>query len=177
MSKNFTICLNDILGWEGGFVNNPDDPGGMTNLGVTKATYEEWVGHPVSAEIMRKLTPENVAPLYRKMFWDQLRCDEMPAGLDLCVFDFGVNAGTGRSACYLQRLVRVTEDGSIGPKTVAAVKEFCRSVGLVEAIKAFSKVRRAYYRKLPHFSIFGKGWLRRVDGIEKVAVAMTKVAA
>ena len=93
MANNFDHCLEIILHHEGGYVNHPKDPGGETNLGVTKRVYEEHGG----TKDMKDLTFEDVAPIYKKSYWDRVKGDELPAGLDLCVFDFGVNAGTGRA--------------------------------------------------------------------------------
>lgn len=171
---NFPPCLKEILHHEGGFVNHTKDPGGMTNLGVTKETYEEWIGHPVSEAIMRKLTPQLVAPLYKKKFWDTLKCESLPKGLDLCVFDFGVNAGVRRSARMLQRFLRIEDDGVIGPATLAAVEARKAVIGTHALIAFFQAERRVYYRSLPHFPTFGRGWLRRVDAVEKTAKAMVK---
>lgn len=171
-ANNFNNCLTVILHHEGGFVNHPKDPGGMTNLGVTKNVYEEWIGHKVSEQIMRKLTPSLVAPLYRKKYWDVLKCDGIPRGLDLCVFDFGVNAGTNRSARYLQRLIGVAEDGLIGPKTLIALTKKAASDGVGSLIDELQDARRGYYRKLNTFPTFGRGWLRRVDEVEASAKKM-----
>ena len=82
MKSNFEDCLARVLASEGGFVNHPKDPGGMTNLGCTKATWEEYVGHPVSEADMRALTPDDVAPLYKRKYWDRASCDLLPSGLD-----------------------------------------------------------------------------------------------
>lgn len=171
---NFNACLAEILKHEGGFINHSRDPGGMTNLGVTKQTYEEWVGHPVSEQIMRKLTPQLVSPLYKIKFWDTMKCENLPKGLDLCVFDFGVNAGVRRSVRMLQRLLRVEDDGIIGPATLAAVEARKAVIGSHALIAFFQAERRVYYRSLPHFHTFGRGWLRRVDAVEKTAKAMVR---
>lgn len=174
MKGNFDPCLKELLIHEGGFSNHKDDPGGVTNLGVTKRVYEEWVGHPVSVDIMRRLNTDSVKALYKTRYWNALQCDELPIGLDLCMFDFGVNAGVGRSARYLQRLVGATADGVIGPKTLSLVQQLVKSDGPSAAIVKFQDMRRDYYKQLPTFKTFGKGWLRRVDEIEKAARAMAK---
>ena len=171
---NFPKCLSIVLKHEGGFVNHPSDPGGMTNLGVTKKVYEAWIGHQVSEAIMRKLTPQLVFPLYKKNYWDTLKCDGIPAGLDLCVFDFGVNAGTNRSARYLQRLIGVKEDGVIGPATLRALTFKAVEIGTDKLIDLFQDDRRDYYRKLSTFLTFGRGWLRRVDEVEAEAKGMVR---
>ena len=120
MKKNYQKCLETILHHEGGYVNHPKDPGGETNLGVTKRVYEEHGG----TKDMKELTVEDVAPIYKKGYWDKMKCDDLPSGLDLCVFDFGVNAGPGRAAKYLQTLIGTKADGGIGPMTLAKVEEY-----------------------------------------------------
>jgi lysozyme family protein len=169
---NFDKCLAVVLHHEGGFVNHPKDPGGITNLGVTKAVYEAWVGYPVTERIMRGLTVSHVQTLYKVKYWDAVRAGDLPAGLDLCVFDFAVNAGPYRSAKYLQRMVGVTEDGKIGPRTLSAVTQYVRGAGLSVAISKFQDMRRNYYRQLGTFPTFGKGWLRRVAEVEASAFKM-----
>src|SRR5210317_1506289 len=126
-SNNYQTSLEIILHHEGGYVNHPKDQGGETNLGVTKRVYEEWGG----TKDMKDLTVEDVAPIYRKNYWDRMKCDDLPAGLDLCLFDFGVNAGTGRSAKFLQRMIGTVADGGIGPNTLKALHTFVENEGLV----------------------------------------------
>lgn len=171
---NFDPCLKEILLHEGGFINNPKDPGGMTNLGVTKAVYDDWIGHPVNESIMRKLTPQLVTPLYRRKYWDVVRADDLPIGIDLCAFDFAVNAGTNRAARYLQRMVGAVQDGVIGPKTISMIQQFCRSNQHIMTVMRYQDMRREYYGQLNTFKTFGRGWLRRVDEVEKTAIGMIK---
>lgn len=168
----FDAALTEILIHEGGFANHPRDPGGMTNLGVTKRTWEAWTGKPASETEMRSLTREKVAPLYRKNYWDAVRADDLPPALALVVFDFAVNAGPARAARYLQQVVGVAMDGKIGPKTIAAVAADTR--GVAELVRDYSHARRAYYRSLPTFDAFGRGWLRRVSEVEEAALDMAR---
>lgn len=172
MRTNFEPCLREILKHEGGFVNHPRDPGGMTNLGVTRATYEAWIGHPVSEQIMRSLTSDKVRNLYRLRYWDAVRGDNLPAGLDLCVFDFAVNAGPSRAARYLQVMVGAKPDGKIGPSTLGKVADYVKSYGADHAIARYQDARTAYYRKLKTFPTFGRGWLRRVNEVRHAAEIM-----
>jgi lysozyme family protein len=158
MKENYDHCLEMILHHEGGYVNHPKDPGGETNLGVTKRVWEEHGG----TKDMKDLTVEDVAPIYKKSYWDRVKGDELPAGLDLCVFDFGVNAGTGRAAKYLQNLVGATADGAIGPATLRTVNAYVQVEGLGATIDAYQSARQGYYEKLSTFETFGKGWTRRV---------------
>ena len=96
--KNFDKCFDRLLKHEGGFVNHPEDPGGATNLGVTKRAMQEFLGRAVSMGEMKSLTPEDVKPVYKKLYADKIRFDELPAGLDWAVLDWAVNSGTGRAA-------------------------------------------------------------------------------
>jgi lysozyme family protein len=157
-----------MLKSEGGFVNHPSDPGGMTNLGVTKATWENWVGRASDEAEMRSLTPEKVEPLYKKKYWDVVRADELPSGIDYMVFDFGVNAGPGRAIKVMQSAVGVTPDGGFGPLTLAAVQ----AIDPVELIEKFSQAKEDFYRSLGTFATFGKGWLNRVADVKVKANSM-----
>ena len=147
-----TCALPIFLKSEGGFVNNPKDPGGMTNLGVTKAVWEEFVGHPVSEADMRALTPEKVAPMYEQKYWRPCYGEVLPRGLDFIVFSMAVNAGTGRSVKLLQQSLGCVPDGVIGPRTRGLI---CES-NTATLISKFSESRRDYYRSLKNFPVFGK---------------------
>jgi lysozyme family protein len=171
MQGNFKECLNLVLKSEGGWtdVNGlKGDPGGETNLGVTKRVWEEYVGHPV--ESLKKLTKEDVAPLYEQKYWRPCYGEVLPRGLDFVVFSMGVNAGPGRSIKLLQSSIGCVPDGVIGPATRGLISD-SNSATL---IGKFSETRREYYRSLKTFPIFGKGWLARVDKEESEALNMAK---
>ena len=167
-AENYVTCLEIILHHEGGYVNHPKDPGGETNLGVTKRVYEDFGG----TKDMKDLVREDVEPIYKKNYWDRMKCDDVPAGLDLCLFDFGVNAGTGRSAKYLQRMIGTVADGGIGPNTLRALGNYIEEVGTEGAIKNFQSKRQEYYESLSTFETFGRGWTRRVDETTQAALGM-----
>ena len=166
MKINYDKCLETILHHEGGYVNHPKDPGGETNLGVTKRVYEEHGG----TKDMKELTVEDVAPIYKKGYWDKMKGDDLPGGLDLCVFDFGVNAGPGRAAKFLQQMIGTTVDGGIGPNTLAKLEEYIRENGEHEAVNKYQEMRQKYYENLSTFATFGKGWTRRVEETTKLAL-------
>jgi lysozyme family protein len=146
MKSNFDEALKAILHHEGGFVNHPADPGGMTNLGVTKKVWEEWIGHEVDEKAMRALTPEIVGPMYKAKYWDKIKGDDLPAGVDYAVFDAAVNSGPGRAAKWLQACVGVEPDGGIGPKTLAAVAKFDPT----ELVEDYAKRRLSFLMDLQH---------------------------
>ena len=166
MKSNYDECLKTILHHEGGYVNHPKDPGGETNLGVTKRVYQEHGG----TKDMKDLLVEDVAPIYKKGYWDRMKGDDLPGGLDLCVFDFGVNAGPGRADKFLQSMIGTTVDGGIGPNTLAKVEEYIRENGEHESVKKYQEMRQKYYEQLSTFDTFGKGWTRRVEETTKLAL-------
>jgi len=168
VKDNWKKSFELMLASEGGYVNHPSDPGGMTNLGVTKRVWEEWVGRESNEKEMRSLTKEMVEPLYKRKFWDACRCDDLPVGVDYLVFDMAVNAGVGRSAKLLQQCVGVSADGAIGPITITAVK----AQDPEELVEKFSEARELFYRGLTTFDVFGKGWLNRVEASKIKASSM-----
>jgi lysozyme family protein len=169
MSNSFKECLDLVLKSEGGYVNHPSDPGGMTNLGVTKRVWEEFTGHEADEKEMRNLTPEKVAPLYEQRYWRPCYGEVLPRGLDFVVFSMGVNAGPGRSVKLLQSAIGCVPDGVIGPKT----RELICDSNTATLIAKFSEARREYYRSL-NKPIFEKGWLNRVDKEELEALHLAK---
>ena len=166
MKDNFDECLKMLLHHEGGYVNHPSDPGGETNLGVTKKVYQEWGG----TKDMKDLTVEDVAPIYKKNYWDRCKCDDLESGVDWVVFDWAVNSGTGRSAKAIQKICGATQDGAIGPKTLALIgKQDTQYV-----VEEFGKIRQDFYESLKTFDTFGKGWTRRNNETTKKALEMVE---
>ena len=164
MKDNFDECLKMLLHHEGGYVNHPSDPGGETNLGVTKKVYQEWGG----TKDMKDLTVEDVAPIYKKNYWDRCKCDDLESGVDWVVFDWAVNSGTGRSAKAIQKICGATQEGAIGPKTLALIgKQNTQYV-----VEEFGKIRQDFYESLKTFDTFGKGWTRRNKETTEKALEM-----
>jgi len=168
MKSNLVPAMKALLKHEGGFVNHPLDPGGMTNLGVTQRVWEEWVGHPVDEKEMRSLTPEKVAPMYKQKYWDKVAGDDLPSGVDLMVFDFAVNSGPGRAAKVLQKVLGVIQDGAIGPKTIAKAE----SVDVKKLVEDYNAERLLFLQALSTWPTFGKGWGRRVAEVTSEASNM-----
>ncbi len=168
MKENFQDALAAVLHHEGGYVNHPSDPGGMTNLGCTKRVWEEWVGHPVDEKAMRALTPADVAPLYKAKYWDKVKGDDLPDGVDYIVFDAAINSGPGRAAKWLQQTVGVTADGAIGPGTLKAVQ----AMPVLEIVDKYQQTRLEFLQALSTWATFGKGWGRRVTEVEQAALKM-----
>ena len=166
MKQNFEECMARLLDHEGGYVNHPNDPGGETNLGVTRAVYEQYAGRQVMDGEMEGLTHDDVYPIYKENYWDRVRGDDLPSGVDWSVFDWGVNSGTSRAAKALQRIIGVEQDGGIGPMTLQAVAE----MEPAEIIEQLPHMRDNFYRDLSTFDTFGRGWLRRNDETREQAL-------
>jgi lysozyme family protein len=168
MRANWDQAFRQVIVYEGGYVNHPKDPGGPTNLGITQATLSRYLGRNATIKDVRALTKAAVQPIYKKFFWDVLRCDELPGGVDLAVYDFGVNSGTARAARYLQSVVGVAQDGQIGPSTIAA----CNKYSAEEIVKRLVAKRRGFLMGLTLWRTFGKGWNRRLVSVQTTALAM-----
>jgi hypothetical protein len=166
--ENWEKSFQLVLKHEGGFVNHPKDPGGMTNLGVTKKVWEEFVGREVDEAEMRALTPDVVKPLYKKNYWDKIKGDELPSGVDYAAYDLAVNSGTGRAAKYLQQIAGVPADGVIGPKSLEAIKS-CPASQMVDAL---CDTRLDFLQRLPTWGTFGKGWGRRVEEVKSIGLKL-----
>ena len=168
MRDNFEQCMGWLLEHEGGYVNHPSDPGGETNFGVTRAVYEQYAGRQVMDGEMEGLTHDDVYPIYRENYWNRVRGDDLPSGVDWSVFDWGVNSGTSRAAKALQRIAGVEQDGGIGPMTLQAVLE----VEPAEIVEQMHHMRDSFYRSLNTFDTFGRGWLRRNDETKEHALGL-----
>ena len=169
MRDNFAPSLAHVLASESGYVNDPRDPGGATNRGITQRTYDLWrVDHGQATRPVSMIDPNEVEAIYKRQYWDAVRGDDLPAGVDYCVFDCAVNSGPGRAAKLLQQAVGAVPDGKIGPQTLAAVK----AADPRRVIAAFSAEREAYLQSLSTFAHFGNGWLHRVASVEIAARGM-----
>ena len=164
MKDNFEQCLALVLKEEGGYVNNPKDPGGRTNYGVTQKVWEEYVGHPVTEEDMHNLTALDVTPLYKKNYWDKIRGDELPYGVDYACFDLAVNSGVSRAAKFLQQALGVSADGVIGPATMDALE----ASNARQVATDICEKRLQFLQSLPTWGTFGA----RITRVENIAFRM-----
>jgi lysozyme family protein len=169
---NFAPCLAFVLAAEGGYVDDPLDPGGATNLGITLNLLTDWRHSAVTKQDVMNLNRDEAAAIYRARYWNVVRGGSLPAGVDLMVFDAAVNLGAGRSALILQAIVGTPQDGSIGPVTVAAVV----AASPTDTIGALATKRSDYYHSLSTFDHFGAGWIKRVTNAKAVAFEMTQSA-
>ncbi len=173
MRETFPAALEALLRHEGGYVNHPDDPGGHTNLGITLATLTSWrrrQGKPdPTVQALKSLSRDEAAQIYRWQYWDMIKGDSLPSGLDYAVFDFAVNSGPARAARFLQKIVGASADGVIGVNTLAAL-DGAGSPSFV--IAKLCEDRLVWLKTLRHWSQFGRGWSRRVEEVCATAKAM-----
>jgi lysozyme family protein len=159
MKENFAKSFMKVLEHEGGYVNHPDDPGGRTNMGITQKVYEKYLGRPATEQEMKDMKIGDARNIYMENYWDKVKGDDLPNGVDFSVFDWAVNSGVSRASKALQRIVGVTDDGVIGPITVKKTHD-CDPE---KVILSLSDERKSFYQRLSTFDTFGKGWLRRND--------------
>ena len=199
MDSLFPACLDFTLANEGGFSDNPADPGGATFKGITLASLRDYWGDPdggprllfkggtslskgfglisrfsedidvtvfredlrvnATVEDLRGLDPETISWFYQQRFWSPMQCGVLPAGIDLMIFDHGVNVGKARPVPMMQRLLAVDDDGIVGPITLAAIS--ARTP--LKLIGDLRGEQEAYYRALREFPTFGNGWLNRLS--------------
>ena len=162
MISTFDFAMRLLMRHEGGFVNHPSDPGGMTNLGVTKAVWDAHTGKDASEADMRALTQVAVQPVYKARYWDAIHGDDLPHGVDYCLFDCAVNSGPGRAVKLAQYVLHQKVDGSHGHKTLAAIN----AADPVEFIEDYSQRRLDFLKSLPTWPTFGTGWGKRVSEVE-----------
>jgi len=170
VKNNWEQCFALVLKNEGGYVDNSKDPGGATNLGCTKATWEAWVGHEVTKDNIKALTPIDVMPLYKFKYWDTVKGDDLPMGVDYAVFDFAINSGPFRAAKTLQSVLKVSADGQIGPVTLKALE----TANSRDVATSVCEARLAFLQSLSTYGTFGKGWSRRVSEVEHTAFKMVE---
>jgi lysozyme family protein len=169
MKGNFEKVIDGLLLSEGGYVDHPKDPGGATNMGITFAVLQAWRGKAITKQDVKNLTREEVVKIYRARYWDVVKADELPAGLDYAVFDFGVNSGPKRAIIGLQRLLGVADDGILGPITLQKAKEV---KDLPTFINRYQDDRLRYLRQLSTFPTFGSGWVSRVERVRKASLEL-----
>jgi lysozyme family protein len=167
MKENYAQALKQVLKYEGGKVDDPRDPGGRTAFGVTQNTYNAWrKKQNLTIVDVFTISQNEVAAIYRQEYWDKIRGDDLPSGVDFAVFDFAVNSGVSKAAKTLQSVVGVTQDGVIGPATIQAAKNY--------VAMAVTNKRLSFMQSLSIWSTFGRGWSARIADVKNQILALTK---
>lgn len=171
MEANFDKVMDHIFLWEGGYVDHPRDPGGATNMGITFQTLEDWRGQQITKQDVRDLTRNEAEEIYFHRYWMPVEAHRAPVGLDLVLMDAAVNSGVKASVRWLQRALRVDDDGVIGPVTRKALKDEKDIRSLVTEV---IEERRKSVRQFGNYGVFGRGWENRINSTEKTALEMLK---
>lgn len=171
-ASSYQTAIAHVLASEGGYVNHPDDPGGPTNLGITLADARHYWKPNATAADVKAMSIDIAKQIYRAHYWNALSCDSLPAGVDYCVFDYGVNSGVARSARVMQRLLRVEADGVVGPQTVAAANKADSS----KLVNLICDERMAFLKSLKTWRVFGKGWSARVAEVRATSLRLAAAA-
>ena len=177
MLSNYDDSFELLVKSEGGYVNNPLDPGGETNLGVTKKAWADYLCRPIAAGEMKALTKEMVKPFYKTEYWDKVQGDLLPKGVDYLAFDFAVNAGVVQCSKFIQRACGATDDGHIGPGTMGKLA----TMRPWDVIDSVCELKRRFYKDIverkPEQKVFLAGWLHRVDQTQLSARGMLPTGA
>jgi lysozyme family protein len=167
--SSYDAALARLLAHEGGYTNHPADPGGPTNFGITIADYRKYVKPDATAADMRTMKLEDAKAIYRAKYWDAQRCNELPAGVDYAVFDYGVNSGIGRSGKVLRRALKVPDNSSLVNDAVIAAARATEAEALVAAI---CDERLRFLQSLKTWNVFGAGWGRRVAEVKSASLVL-----
>lgn len=171
-AANYDACLKRLLVHEGGYTNDAADPGGPTNFGITIIDARKYWKSGATKDDVKAMPLTVATAIYRSKYWGAMRCDDLPSGLDDCVFDYGVNSGNARAIKVLQRLVGVTAGGQIGDDTLAAVAQ--REPKTL--INAIQDERLKFLMGLKTWPVFGRGWNTRVAEVRAYALALASSA-
>ena len=162
-------ALRRLLLHEGGYTNHPSDPGGPTNFGITTVDYRKYVKAGATAADVKAMHLDEARAIYRVKYWDAQRCDELPAGVDYAVFDYGVNSGIGRSGRVLRRCLKLVDNTSVVSDAVIAATAAADPKLLAAAI---CDERLRFLQSLRTWDVFGKGWGRRVAEVRACSLAL-----
>lgn len=168
MERNYSRSLIEVRLDEGGYINDPDDPGGPTNKGMTLGSFRRFVMRNGTIADLKKITGDQVAKIYRKKYWNKVRGDDLPDGLDYSAFDFAIHSGPAQVAKTLQRIVGATVDGSIGPDTLIKIKSYTPSY-LVEQLNI---ERMLFLKRLRGWAKYKNGWSTRVSDVKRLSLEM-----
>ena len=175
MKENFKQSLAWILKHEGGKVDDPHDPGGRTNQGITQRTYDDYRrSKGLPKRDVYDMEDHERDETYRINYADMVKFDDMPSGLDYSLFDFAVHSGQAQAAKVLQRIVGALAYGVIGMRSLAAVKQYIDKHGLGSLVDTFNHARLRFIRTLRVYPRYKNGWEKRVSQVIRRANEMVE---
>jgi lysozyme family protein len=153
MKQNYNYCLQQVLKSEGGYTNDPRDPGGPTNYGITIADYRAYINKSGTASDVKNMHLADAQSIYRTKYWNALGCDDLPSGIDYTVFDYGVNSGIGRARTVYNQIK----------------SKYAKPIDLINAI---NDERLAFLKSLRTWATFGGGWGPRVARVRADSIKL-----
>ena len=147
---NFDSAFARLIGFEGGYVNDPRDPGGETRFGISRRAYP--------GEDIAGMTVERAKLIYQRDYWGPAGCDAAPDVLRYALFDAAVNQGVRAAVEMLQHAVGEVEDGILGASTLQALQ----SMDPARLLFRFDAARLVAYTDAPAWPTYGRGWVRRM---------------
>lgn len=170
VATNYPKCLAAVLLYEGGFTNNPHDPGGATNKGVAQRVYDAYrEDAKLAVQSVRLITNDEVNAIYYRQYWTAIHGDDLPSGIDECVFDEAVNSGVGRAIKDMQTVLGVVSDGQIGMVTLGKIRAINDRVSF---INRYCDNRLSFLHRLSTFQFFRKGWTNRIAAVRKLSLGL-----
>jgi lysozyme family protein len=167
--QTYDAAMKRVLADEGGYSNDRDDPGGPTKYGITIIDVRKYLKPTATAEDVKALTLADAVTIYRLHYARPIRYDDLPAGIDYTVFDYGINSGVGRSGKVLRRVLGLRDDISVvSDDVLAAVKKRDPKAVII----AINDERLRFLQSLRIWPTFGKGWGRRVAGCKAASLHM-----
>jgi lysozyme family protein len=173
VASSFARSLAFTLKFEGGYSDNPRDPGGATNLGITQHALEYFRDHPVTKDDVKALKLDEAAKIYRQNYWNSVCCDQMPAGIDMCLFDLAVNSGYLKTIKILQAALGIYVNGILTEQTLSMAQKADPHL----LISAICQRRLSFLQRLATFATFGRGWSARVVALEREAKNLAPLSA
>lgn len=174
--SRFHACQAITARWEGGWSDHPDDPGGKTMYGLTSEVWSAYLKrHGKPPRPVRTATRAEVEELFKRQYWDVVRGDQLPPGIDLMVYDFAINSGPARAVRHLQAALGVKQDGVVGHVTLAAAREAYDRDQDGDVILAMARSRLAFLQGLRTWRSFGRGWTNRVKDVGQRAARMEAI--
>lgn len=171
----FDHCADHVLIIEAGLIDDKDDPGGITNFGISLRFLKGITPGGTRQDII-DMTEERARALYKSYFWDRISADNFDPALALCVFDCAINQGRGTAIKILQRSVGAKADGVFGQKTLGAVQRASGSLPqIIDLLGDFMSRRAKRYGKTRNFEKYGRGWHRRLFTVYHEAITMLGV--
>lgn len=173
--QNYDESLRRLLVNEGGYGNHPSDPGGPTNFGITLKDYRLYVNKSATAADIRAMKIGEAKTIYRAKYWDALKCDDLPSGVDYSIFDYGVNSGVGRAGKVLRRKLGMPTEDAKGKLLWAVTPEVIAAANKVSAFALVSLInneRLSFLKQLRTWPVFGRGWGRRVSEVKTYSLSL-----